>query len=211
MPAIVDPDSPGSRTISVFEFGVILLYLRRKFRRFYRPTRPVASRWNSRCSGGRPASGLWPARRITFGNAVQAIPLCDREIYEGGSSPLRSIPTARAPPEEGAAIRPGYTTGPAPRDTHRRQRRLSSRNVARPQRRGSRSRASRRFRPLARSQDATSRGTRLPDPSHAGEPQSQRRRRSRTSPARSDPPSVGHRRQYIAFEAREVSRGYSRR
>jgi GST-like protein len=35
MPAIVDPDGPGGKPISVFESAAILMYLGRKFRRFY--------------------------------------------------------------------------------------------------------------------------------------------------------------------------------
>ena len=35
MPAIVDPDGPGGEPVSVFESGAILLYLGRKFARFY--------------------------------------------------------------------------------------------------------------------------------------------------------------------------------
>ena len=35
MPAIVDPDGPGGRSISIFESGAILQYLGRKYGRFY--------------------------------------------------------------------------------------------------------------------------------------------------------------------------------
>ena len=35
MPAIVDPEGPGGKPISVFESGAILQYLGRKFRKFY--------------------------------------------------------------------------------------------------------------------------------------------------------------------------------
>jgi GST-like protein len=35
MPAIIDPDGPGGRPLSVFESGAILQYLGRKFGRFY--------------------------------------------------------------------------------------------------------------------------------------------------------------------------------
>jgi len=35
MPAIIDPDGPGGEPVSVFESGAILMYLGRKFGRFY--------------------------------------------------------------------------------------------------------------------------------------------------------------------------------
>ena len=35
MPAIIDPDGPGGNPVSVFESGAILMYLGRKFGRFY--------------------------------------------------------------------------------------------------------------------------------------------------------------------------------
>ena len=35
MPAIVDPDGPGGKPISIFESGAILQYLGRKFGKFY--------------------------------------------------------------------------------------------------------------------------------------------------------------------------------
>src|SRR5258708_20279196 len=37
MPAIVDPDGPGKKPISIFESGAILQYLRRKVGKFYPP------------------------------------------------------------------------------------------------------------------------------------------------------------------------------
>ena len=43
MPAIIDPDGPGGRPISIFESGAILQYLGRKTGKFY-PTRRAPAR-----------------------------------------------------------------------------------------------------------------------------------------------------------------------
>ena len=65
MPAIVDPDGPGGKPISIFESGAILQYLGRKYRQVLsRPTSAAASRSSSGCSGRWAGSARWPARRI---------------------------------------------------------------------------------------------------------------------------------------------------
>ena len=62
MPAIVDPDGPGGRPISVFESGAILQYLGRKTGNSIRPTSAPASRSINGCSGRWPISAPRRAR-----------------------------------------------------------------------------------------------------------------------------------------------------
>ena len=66
MPAIVDPDGPGGRPISVFESGAILQYLGRKTGKFYpRDERARTSRSKNGCSGRWAGSARWPGRPST--------------------------------------------------------------------------------------------------------------------------------------------------
>ena len=68
MPAIIDPQGPGGRPISIFESGAILQYLGRKTGKFYpADERARASRSISGCSGKWAASGRWRARCTTSG------------------------------------------------------------------------------------------------------------------------------------------------
>ena len=62
MPAIVDPDGPGGRPISIFESGAILQYLGRKTGKFYPARRARARR-------GRPVAVLADGRRRPDGRA----------------------------------------------------------------------------------------------------------------------------------------------
>ena len=65
MPAIIDPDGPGGRPISIFESGAILQYLGRKTGKFYPRDEERASKSSSGCSGRWAASDQWRGRCIT--------------------------------------------------------------------------------------------------------------------------------------------------
>jgi len=65
MPAIVDPNGPGGRPISVFESGAILQYLGRKTGKFYPAGEALVWRWTSGCSGRWRISGPRPVKLIT--------------------------------------------------------------------------------------------------------------------------------------------------
>ena len=66
IPAIVDPQGPGGKPISIFESGAILQYLGRKTGNSIPPPSARGSRWNSGCSGRWAGSARWRGRRITF-------------------------------------------------------------------------------------------------------------------------------------------------
>ena len=66
MPAIIDPDGPGGKPISVFESGAILQYLGRKTGKFYPADERAARRGRaSGCTGRWPTSAPTAARRTT--------------------------------------------------------------------------------------------------------------------------------------------------
>ena len=104
MPAIVDPDGPGRRPISVFESGAILQYLGRKTGKFY-PARGtgagrgggVAVLANGRArSDGRPGQPLSPLR-------AKADRLRDRALHRRGQSAVGR--------HEQTACRPTFLAG----------------------------------------------------------------------------------------------------
>ena len=65
MPAIVDPDGPGGRPISIFELGAILQYLGRKTGKFYPRDERQRVEVESGCSGRWAASARWPGSCTT--------------------------------------------------------------------------------------------------------------------------------------------------
>ncbi len=83
MPAIVDPDGPGGRPISVFESGAILQYLGRKTGKFYPAERARPRR------GGRVAV-LADGQSRAQGRRSQSLP----PLCAGTSCPTRSIASA---------------------------------------------------------------------------------------------------------------------
>ena len=90
MPAIVDPDGPGGRPISVFESGAILQYLGRKTGKFY-----PARRARPRC--GRRMAVLADGQSRSQGRRSQPLPplragkpsLCARALWQRDEPALR--------------------------------------------------------------------------------------------------------------------------
>ena len=104
MPAIVDPDGPGGRPISVFESGAILQYLGRKTGKFYprdERARVAVDEWLFWQMGG---LGPMAGQAIHFRRyAPEPIALCGRALHRRGQSPLRR--------HEQAACRPRILAG----------------------------------------------------------------------------------------------------
>ena len=90
MPAIVDPDGPGGRPISVFESGAILQYLGRKTGKFYprdERARVAVDEWLFWQMGG---LGPMAGQAVHFRRyAPRAALLRDRALHRRGQPPLR--------------------------------------------------------------------------------------------------------------------------
>ena len=90
MPAIVDPDGPGGRPISVFESGAILQYLGRKTGKFYprdERARVAVDEWLFWQMGG---LGPMAGQAVHFRRyAPEQIRLCDRALHRRGQPALR--------------------------------------------------------------------------------------------------------------------------
>ena len=90
MPAIVDPDGPGGRPISIFESGAILQYLGRKTGKFYpgdERARVEVEQWLFWQMGG---LGPMAGQAHHFRNyAPEKIALRDRPLHQRGEPALR--------------------------------------------------------------------------------------------------------------------------